>query len=146
MKKLLLMTLGAATLSSCAMMMGTPMSYQFGPQTTAPVGVTASGTASVTKDAMNTMTTVKLTGLAANTYYVGHYHLQGTADAAPCLSKGAPIMASKMVGQSDATGMLTLSGSVMTSAIADATYINVHTASDAEGTPADDGVACTAIK
>ena len=93
-----------------------------------------------------TSTVIKLSGLAANTPYVGHYHNMGSASTSPCASNGAAIMESKMVGMTDASGVLTLSGSVADSAIMNATYLNVHTASDAMGTPADAGVACTPVK
>ena len=145
MNKLLLLSLGTLALSSCATLMTAPAAYSFKPQPTAPAGVTPSGSATVRKTSDNTMTTINLSGLAANTYYVAHYHRQGTASEDPCLSGGVPIMASKMVGMSDGVGMATLSGSVMNTAIDGATYLNVHTASDSAGTPADSGVACTPV-
>ncbi|WP_102125857.1 superoxide dismutase [Deinococcus planocerae] len=91
------------------------------------------------------LTSAKVTGLRANQFYVAHYHLQGTASTDPCKSGGPPIMSSKIVGTTDGTGILTLNGSVPRADIAQATYFNIHTASDAQGTPADPGVACTAV-
>ncbi|BDP42647.1 hypothetical protein DAETH_26160 [Deinococcus aetherius] len=91
------------------------------------------------------LTTAKVTGLRANQYYVAHYHNQGTASTDPCKSGGPAIMSSKIVGQTDGTGILTLDGSAPRADIAQATYFNIHTASDAQGTPADPGVACTAV-
>lgn len=146
MKNLMLLSVGALALASCAPMMMAPSSYTFAPQAGIPSGVVPVGTATATMSNMMTMTAVKMTGLAANTYYVGHYHLMGTASTDPCKSGGAPIMSSKMVGQTDATGALTLSGSVNMADIAMATYLNVHTSADAAGTPADGGVACTPTK
>ncbi len=146
MKNLMLLSVGALAFASCAPMMMAPASYTFAPQVSVPAGVVPVGTATASVANMMTSTTVKMTGLAANTYYVGHYHLMGTASADPCKSGGTPIMSSKMVGQTDATGALTLSGSVNSADIAAATYLNVHTASDAMGTPADGGVACTPTK
>ena len=145
MKNVMLLSLGALALASCAPMMMSPM-YTLTPQASAPAGVNPAGNASVTKSDTMTMTTVKLTGLAANTYYVGHYHVMGMASTEPCKSGGAPIMASMMVGQTDAAGALTLSGNVATADIAAATYLNVHTAKDSTGAPADAGVACTPLK
>ena len=109
--------------------------------------VTPMGNVAVSMSGDMVMSTVKLTGLAANTYYVAHYHNQGTASTTdPCASNGQPILASKIVGMTDAGGMLSMSGSVAKSAVLQATYFNVHTAKDAEGTPADSGVACSAVK
>jgi superoxide dismutase, Cu-Zn family len=146
MKNLMLMSVAALGLASCAPMMTPTTSLSFAPQPSAPSGVTPKGNAAISKSDMNTSTNVMMTGLAANTYYVGHYHLQGNANTDPCKSAGAPIMSSKIVGQTDATGALMMNGSVATADIASATYFNVHTAKDAAGTPADDGVACSPLK
>ena len=124
--------------------------YTFTKQPTAPAGVNPAGqlTLNVQGDAggggsVDTLAT--LSGLAPNTYYVAHYHVQGTASADPCTSKGAPIMASTIVGRSSDTGTLTLRKTIDQNVIKNATYFNVHTAADAQGTPADDGVACTPV-
>jgi superoxide dismutase, Cu-Zn family len=146
MKNLLLLSAGAFALASCAPMMGAPSAYTLTPQASAPTGVNPSGTASVAKSSTTTSTSAKISGLAANTYYVGHFHLQGTASTDPCKSAGAPIMSSKVVGQTDAAGMLTLIGTVPNADVAAATYFNVHTAKDSGGAPADDGVACSPVK
>lgn len=143
MKNLMLLALGTVALASCAPMMAP--AYTLTPQSGAPMGVSPVGTVAASKDATTTTTTAKLTGLAANTYYVAHYHKMGTANADPCRSSGALIPSSKLVGQTDASGALTLSGSVPTADIASATYFNVHTATDSMGTPADGGIACTSV-
>ena len=144
MKTLMLMSVAALTLASCAPMMAPGMALTR--QDSAPAGINPVGTVAATKADATTSTTARLTGLAANTYYVAHYHLMGTASSDPCKSGGQPLMSSMMVGQTDANGALTLSGTVATADIAAATYYNVHTASDSSGTPADDGVACTSIR
>lgn len=147
MKNLMLMSVAALALASCAPMMSPTTSLSFAPQPTAPSGVVPKGNAAITKTATTTNTSVMLTGLAANTYYVGHYHLQGGANPSdPCKSAGPAIMSSKIVGQTDATGALMMNGSVATADITNATYFNVHTAKDAMGTPDDDGVACSPLK
>ena len=143
MKNLMLLALGAVALASCAPMMAP--AYTLTPQSGAPAGISPVGTVAASKDASTTTTTAKVTGLAANTYYVAHYHMMGTANADPCKSGGSPIMSSKMVGQTDASGALTLTGSVATADIASATYYNVHTSKDSMGTPADGGIACTSV-
>ena len=143
--KTLLLALGVFALSACAPMMGTG-AYTFTPQPAAPSGIVPVGSASISESAGTTNTVIHLSGLAANTPYVGHYHTMGSASTSPCASAGPAIMESKMVGMTDASGMLTLSGSVADSFVMNATYLNVHTASDTSGTPADDGVACTPIK
>ncbi|MFC4639236.1 superoxide dismutase [Deinococcus hohokamensis] len=143
MKKILFASTLALGLSACTMM-GLPATYTLGKQ---PAGgaLNSSGTVTVTPGSM-VMTTARVAGLAPNTYYVAHYHLQGTASADPCSSGGPPIMSSKMVGMTDAAGMLTLNGSVPMSDVMAATYYNIHTATGADGTPADAGVACTAVR
>ncbi|UBV42205.1 superoxide dismutase [Deinococcus taeanensis] len=144
MNKTLLVSALSLALGSCAMM-ATPMNYTLGKQ---PAGgaLNSSGTVTVQRDAAMVMTTARVSGLAPNTYYVAHYHLQGTASTDPCSSAGAPIMSSKMVGRTDAMGMLTLMGNAPTADVMNATYYNIHTASDAAGTPADAGVSCTSVK
>ena len=93
------------------------------------------------------MTSAKLTGLVANTYYVAHYHNQGSTQTTdPCSSNGPALLDSMMVGKTDAGGNLTLTGSVAKTVVQAATYYNVHTAKDASGAPADAGVACSAVK
>ena len=84
----------------------------------------------------NTRTDISLTGLKPGTFYVAHYHNQGDKSTDPCASGGEAILSSKIVGQPDSQGALTLSGSVATADIANATYFNIHTASDPQGTPA----------
>ncbi|GGS26471.1 superoxide dismutase [Deinococcus knuensis] len=142
--RLLLGSTLALTLGSCAMM-APAMSYTLAKQ---PAGgaLTPTGMVDVKKDGMTVMTSAKVMGLAPNTYYVAHYHLQGTASTDPCSSGGAPIMSSKLVGMTDASGMLTLSGNASAADVMNATYFNIHTASDAAGTPADAGVTCTSVK
>lgn len=143
MKILLLPALSLA-LGSCAMMYA-PMTYTLAKQ---PAGgaLNSSGTVTVKRDGMTVMTSAMVSGLAPNTYYVGHYHMQGTPNTDPCSSGGAPIMSSKVVGMTDAMGMLNMSGSASASDVMNATYFNIHTASDAAGTPADAGVTCTSVK
>ena len=143
MKNLMLLALGTVALASCAPMMAP--AYTLTPQSGAPAGISPVGTVAASKDATTTTTTAKLTGLAANTYYVAHYHKMGTANTDPCRSAGPLIMSSMMVGQTDASGALTLTGSVATADIASATYYNVHTSKDSMGTPADGGIACTSV-
>ena len=144
MKTLALLPLAVVALASCAPMMAP--AYTLAPQASAPAGIAPVGTVSASRMDATTSITAKLSGLAANTYYVAHYHTMGTASTDPCKSGGPPIMSSMMVGQTDASGALTLSGSVPTADIAGATYYNVHTAKDSKGTPADGGVACTPVK
>lgn len=145
MKNILALSALTLALASCAPMMMAPMSYTLAKQ---PAGgaLNSSGTVSVSKDATMVMTNAKVMGLAPSTYYVAHYHVQGTASTDPCTSAGAPIMSSKMVGQTDAMGMLTLNGSVAAADVMNATYYNIHTATGADGTPADAGVSCTSVK
>ena len=133
-----------------------PASYVLSPQPNALNGAATTtgantfnpmGDAVITTSADTVMTTAKLTGLTPDTYYVAHFHMlgnEGTASA-PCSTNGQPILASKMVAKSDATGNVTLMGSVAKADIAQARYYNVHTAKDAEGTVADPGVLCSAV-
>lgn len=131
-------------LGSCTLMTaGSP--YTLGKQPAAGE-LTPSGTVAVQRSAYMVMTEARVSGLRPNQAYVAHYHLQGTAGAPPCESGGPPIMSSKIVGTTDASGALTLSGRVPSGDVLAATYFNIHTAADAEGTPADPGVACTAVR
>ncbi len=143
MKNLMLLALGTVALASCAPMMAP--AYTLTPQSGAPAGITPVGTVSASKDATTTTTTAKVSGLAANTYYVAHYHKMGMANTDPCRSAGPLIMSSMIVGQTDAGGTLTLTGSVATADIASATYFNIHTSKDSMGTPGDGGVTCTSV-
>ena len=143
MKKLLLAAL-TLTLSACTMMYPAT-DYAFSKQP-AGAALMSSGTVSVKRDAAMVMTSVSVSGLLPNTYYVAHYHKQGAASTNPCESGGAPIMSSMIVGQTDGMGMLKLSGSVASAEVMDATYFNIHTAKDASGAPADGGVVCTSVK
>lgn len=128
-----------------AVMQGTA-SYVLGRQPAA-TNIAPMGNVAVKAEGDVVMTTAKLTGMAPDTYYVAHYHETGTVPTSdPCSSNGPAIMASKMVGMSDKGGMLTLMGSVAKKDIMNATYYNVHTSKDADGTPADSGVACSAVK
>ncbi|AWN24526.1 superoxide dismutase [Deinococcus irradiatisoli] len=121
-------------------------SYVLGRQPAA-TNITPMGDVSVSMSGDMVMTTAKLSGLTPNTYYVAHYHTMGTASTTdPCASNGMALLSSKIVGMSDKDGMVTLSGSVLKSEILQAAYFNVHTAKDDMGTPADAGIACTAIK
>jgi Cu-Zn family superoxide dismutase len=175
MKNLLLLSVSALALASCAPMMAnsstmmaksTTLPYTLTVQespTTAmssgamsqattqaiikPVGnISVTNTAATGSTVATTSTTAMITGLLPNTYYVAHYHLMGSASVNPCQSGGTLIKSSMLVGQSDANGALTLSGAVPTNDLTNATYFNVHTASDAMGTPADAGITCTPIK
>jgi Cu-Zn family superoxide dismutase len=143
MKKLLALVLPLA-LASCTMMLpGSP--YTLGKQPAAgdlnPTGTVLSKTSGAML-----MTQAQVMGLRPSQVYVAHYHLQGTASPNPCESGGAPILSSKIVGTTDASGMLMLLGSVPRADVMAATYFNIHTAGDGAGTPADAGVACTAVK
>ncbi|GGM17342.1 superoxide dismutase [Deinococcus aerophilus] len=144
MNKILTLPALALALSACTMM-SPGMTYTLSKQP-AGMALNSSGTVMPKMDGSMVMTTAKIMGLAPNTYYVAHYHLQGTQSTNPCDSGGAPIMASKLVGQTDASGMLMLSGSVAKADVMNATYFNVHTATGPDGTPADAGVTCTAVK
>ncbi|GGL67279.1 hypothetical protein GCM10010840_01540 [Deinococcus aerolatus] len=144
MKTILMLPALAVALSACTMMSGDMKAYTLNKQP-AGMALSSSGTVTPKMDGTMVMTTAKVMGLAPSTYYVAHYHVMGTKSADPCASEGAPIMASKIVGQTDAAGMLSLSGSVAKSEIMNAKYFNVHTASGPDGTPADAGVTCTAI-
>lgn len=134
----------ALALSACTMM-GGPATYTLNRQP-AGMALNSSGTVTVNMGSGMVMTTASVSGLAPNTYYVAHYHSQGSASSDPCLSGGPAIMSSKIVGQTDAAGMLTLSGSVAAGDVMNATYFNIHTAQGADGTPADAGVTCTSVK
>lgn len=145
MRSLLALSLPFA-LASCTMMLpGSP--YTLGKQPAADTrGINPSGTVRASLSGDMVTTEARVMGLAPNQFYVAHYHLQGTASPNPCASGGAPILSTTMVGRSDASGMLTLSRSVPRADVMNATYYNVHTAADATGTPADPGVACTAVR
>lgn len=143
MKKLLLAALPLA-LASCTMMLpGSP--YTLGKQPAAG-DLMPMGTVSATDSSAAVKTEAKVTGLKPNQYYVAHYHLMGRASTDPCSSGGPPIMSTAMVGMTDANGMLMLRKDVPRGDAMQASYYNIHTASDAAGTPADAGVACTAVK
>ncbi|CAM4426704.1 hypothetical protein [Deinococcus marmoris] len=146
MKNILILPAMALALSSCSMMAGNMMMKPY-TLTKQPAGMAlaSSGTVESKMDGTKVMTTAKVMGLAPSTYYVAHYHLMGTKSANPCESGGDAIMASKLVAQTDAAGMLTLSGSVEKSVIMNAKYFNIHTATGADGTPADGGVTCTSL-
>ncbi|GBF05946.1 copper/Zinc superoxide dismutase related enzyme [Deinococcus aerius] len=143
MKKLFAFAL-PLVLASCTMTLsGSP--YTLGKQPAAG-DLSPTGTVMGKRYGTVIMTEAQVMGLKPNQYYVAHYHLQGTASPNPCESGGAPIMSSKIVGQTDASGMLMLMGSAPQADVMNATYFNIHTASDAAGTPADAGVACTAVQ
>lgn len=143
MKKLLAFAL-PLVLASCStsMMMGS--TYTLGKQPAAGT-LNPNGTVMVKMSGTMVMTDARVMGLLPNQYYVAHYHVQGDKSVYPCESNGAPIMSTAMVGRTDASGMLTLSKSVPSADVKNATYYNIHTAKDASGAPADAGVACTAI-
>lgn len=143
MKKLFVFALPFA-LASCTMMMGGG-TYNVGKQPAAG-DLNPTGTVMVKPSGDMVMTQAQVMGLKPNQLYVAHYHIMGTASTNPCDSGGPAIISSKIVSTSDATGKLVLNGSVRKTDVMNATYFNVHTASDAEGTPADAGVACTAVK
>ncbi|GAA5513315.1 hypothetical protein Dcar01_02048 [Deinococcus carri] len=131
-------------LASCTMMLpGSP--YTLGKQPAAG-DLNPTGTVMSKVSGDSVMTEAKVMGLKPNQNYVAHYHNQGTASTNPCSSGGPAIMSSKIVGMTDASGMLTLMGSAPRADVMNATYFNVHTASDTQGTPADPGVACTAVQ
>lgn len=146
MKKILMLSaVASVVLSSCSLFdrsIGT--SYTLGKQPAA-AALTPVGAVNVRRGDM-VMTSARVTGLKADTYYVSHYHVQGTASAEPCSSNGAPIMASRIIGKTDSSGYLALNGEVAASTVTTATYFNIHTATGAEGTPADAGVACTGVR
>jgi Cu-Zn family superoxide dismutase len=144
MKNLLPLAVGALALSACAPTLS-PGVYTLAPQAGAPAGIIPVGTVSATKSSSITTTSARLTGLAANTFYVAHYHTLGAASTDPCKSGGRLIMSSMIVGRTDATGTLLLSGSVASADTTSATSFKVHAATDSLGTPADAGVACTAV-
>lgn len=106
--------------------------------------ITPMGTASIVDLANGDRATrINLTGVAPNTNYVAHYHKQGTPGVAPCQSGGAAILPSTMIGKSDANGTLVMRGNVARTEVAEATYLNVHTAQgDMSTMPADGGVSC----
>jgi Cu-Zn family superoxide dismutase len=145
MKNLLLLAVGALEMSACAPTLS-PGVYTLAPQAGVPAGIIPVGTVSATKSSsITTTTSARLTGLTANTFYVAHYHTMGAASTDPCKSGGPIIMSSMIVGQTDATGTLLLSGSVASADLTSATSFKVHAATDSLGTPADAGVACTAV-
>ncbi|MDV6373685.1 superoxide dismutase [Deinococcus arenicola] len=151
MKNMLMLPALAVALSACSMM--TPMksgdammmmSHTLSKQP-AGMALNSSGTVTPKMEGTMVMTEAKVMGLAPSTYYVAHYHSMGTASAEPCSSNGPAIMASKIVGMTDAAGMLMLKGSVAKADVMAAKYFNIHTATGADGTPADAGVSCTAL-
>ncbi|ADV66662.1 superoxide dismutase [Deinococcus maricopensis] len=147
MKHLIITAASALLLAACAPTMnGTGRTLILNRQASAPQAVMPVGNVTINMTDSTTTTTTTISGLQPNTYYVAHYHLQGDASSDPCTSAGAPIMSTKIVGMTDNTGRLTASGSAANTDVANATYFNVHTASDPNGTPADAGVACVAIK
>ena len=107
---------------------------------TAPGGAIAGGTV---ESPAATATTTDTAGAAPATNTAAQPAAVPAVN--PCQSNGAPIMESKMVAQAGADGKVTLEGFVATALIQDATYLNVHTASDFNGTPADSGVVCTPV-
>ncbi|GAA4015371.1 hypothetical protein GCM10022631_29240 [Deinococcus rubellus] len=167
MKNVMMFGMGVLLLSSCSMMGGGmkngtmangtmsngamavkqgTASYSLSRQPAA-TDINPMGNVAVTINGNTVMTSAKLTGLAADTYYVAHYHNQGSAQSNdPCSSNGPALLDSMMVGKSDAGGNLSLMGSVAKTVVQAATYYNVHTAKDASGAPADAGVACSAVK
>jgi len=167
MKNVMMFGVGVVLLSSCSMMGGGmksgtmsngtmsdgamavkqgTASYSLGRQPAA-TDITPMGNVAVSVNGATVATNAKLTGLAANTYYVAHYHNQGSTQSTdPCSSNGPALLDSMMVGKSDAGGNLTLTGSVAKTVVQAATYYNVHTAKDDSGAPADAGVACSAVK
>ena len=58
---------------------------------------------------------------------------------------GTAIATSRLTGQADKDGKLSLDGFIPTAALSGATYLNVQGASDFAGTPSDSGVLCTAV-
>lgn len=120
--------------------------FQLTKQAAAPVTLDSNSTVTRTASTSTVNTVAVVRGLVPNTYYVAHYHLQGTANTNPCISNGPALMPSKIVGRSDATGNLRLEGNVALADVREATYFNVHTAVNAAGDPADAGVACAAVQ
>ncbi|AFZ67316.1 hypothetical protein [Deinococcus peraridilitoris] len=145
MKKLLMGALGVALLGACAptSQMSFAVSKQEGMMT--ELNATGTVTRAMRFDGF-TNSSATVAGLRPNTFYVSHYHVQGDANKPPCLSGGAPIVSTTMVGRTDATGNLVLSGSHATSEVEKGTYFNIHTARDASGTPADGGVTCANLR
>lgn len=74
------------------------------------------------------VTTLTVSGLKANTNYLSHYHLMGTASTDACKSGGAVVGGVLGTATSDASGTLTIKGLQSTAALKDAKYINVHEA------------------
>lgn len=146
MKRILMLSAVAATLlSSCSLFdRNVGDNYVLGEQPAAG-DLNPLGGVNVRR-AETVRTAARLTGLKADTYYVAHYHVQGTASTDPCKSGGAPIMASAIVGKSDGSGALALNGEVATRLVTAATYFNIHTATGPAGTPADAGVACASVR
>lgn len=143
MKKLLALALPLA-LASCTMMLpGSPYTLTEQP---AAGDLNSTGTVTAKTSGATVTTEARVMGLKPSQFYVAHYHVQGAASPNPCESGGAPILSSAIVGTTDASGMLTLMGSVPRADVMAATYFNIHTAADATGTPADAGVACTAVR
>ncbi|AFD24883.1 hypothetical protein [Deinococcus gobiensis] len=60
-------------------------------------------------------------------------------------SGGMAIATSRLTGQADKDGKLSLDGFIPTAALSGAAYLNVQGASDFAGTPSDSGVLCTAV-
>ena len=89
-------------------------------------GTLATGTTSTTDmAAMTTTTTVATSGSVC--------------------SGGMAIATSRLTGQADKDGKLSLDGFIPTAALSGAAYLNVQGASDFAGTPSDSGVLCTAV-
>lgn len=120
--------------------------FQLTKQGVAPATLDPNSTVTRTASTTTVNTVAVVRGLVPNTFYVAHYHLQGTANTNPCISNGPALMPSKIVGRTDATGNLRLEGNVALADVREATYFNVHTAVNAAGDPADGGVACAAVQ
>lgn len=81
-------------------------------------------------------TTLTATGLKANTSYLAHYHMMGSADATdPCKSNGDIVGGVIATANTDANGALTLKGFQNTDSLKNATYINIHEAANPSVVP-----------
>ncbi|OLV17817.1 hypothetical protein [Deinococcus marmoris] len=138
MKKIALMALiGTLALASCGKntapeVTGTSKTIAF--KAMLPNDVAYKGSAGTAKyidlSSGDRATTLTATGLKANTKYLAHYHLMGTASTTDaCASNGSVL--NGMIGDaltSDASGALTLKGLQNIAALNGAAYINIHEA------------------
>lgn len=106
-----------------------------------------SGTASGGAIAGGTLAQTQATGTtsATDTAAMSMTTTTTVATSGSVCSGGTAIATSRLTGQADKDGKLSLDGFIPTAALSGAAYLNVQGASDFAGTPSDSGVLCTAV-